>query len=97
MKYISSALSCLILLTSLQAFAQDEVLIPENFYLDKGDKLTLHLISANQFIKQEELGFDPSKSESFMNYTGSKKSLRHSLLRQETQSLRCSLKRKAST
>src|ERR1700756_3762522 len=73
MKYISAIILSLFLLTGLQALAQDQILIPENFYLHKGDKLTLHLISAAQFNKQDELGFDPAKSESFMNYAGSKK------------------------
>jgi len=73
MKYISIVIFCLFVLTGFNATAQDEILIPENFYLHKGDKLNLHLISANQFVKQDELGFDPAKSESFANYAVAKK------------------------
>ena len=58
MKYLYAASLFLFTLISLQASAQDNILIPENFYLHKGDKLTMHLISANQFIKQDELGFN---------------------------------------
>ncbi len=53
--------------------AQDNVLVPENFYLHKGGTLVLHQISANQFLKQDELGFDPSKLEKFILRFGSGK------------------------
>jgi uncharacterized GH25 family protein len=76
MKYTFTALCCFFLLIGLQASAQDDILLPENFYVHKGDKLTLHLISANQFVKQDELGFDPSKFESFALYAGSRKDAR---------------------
>ena len=48
-------------------------MLPENFYLQKGDALNLHLINANQFIKQDELKYEASKTEKFMLYAGSKK------------------------
>ncbi|MEO6851830.1 MAG: DUF4198 domain-containing protein, partial [Mucilaginibacter sp.] len=48
-------------------------LLPENFILHKGDKLAVHLIRANQFIKQTELKYEASKTAKFMAYTGSKR------------------------
>ena len=74
MKYIYSFIFCLFLLTTIAASAKDYVLVPENFYLHQGDKLAMHLISANQFTKQDELGFDPAKMEKFVLSAGSKKS-----------------------
>ncbi len=76
MKYTFTALCCLLLLIGLQASAQDDILLPEHFHVHKGEKLTLRLISANQFIRQDDLGFDPSKFESFSLYAGSKKDAR---------------------
>lgn len=73
MKYIYPFIFCLFLMTTIEATAQDYVLVPENFYLHQGDKLTMHLISANQFAKQDELGFDPAKMEKFVLSAGSKK------------------------
>ena len=73
MKYIYLSFLGLFFLIGSQAGAQDQVLVPENFYLHKGDVLNLHLISANQFLKQDELGFDPAKSEKFILHFGSKK------------------------
>jgi uncharacterized GH25 family protein len=59
-------------LIAAKASAQDYVLLPENFYLHKGDKVNMHLINANQFIKQDELGFSTSKVEKFTMGTGKK-------------------------
>jgi hypothetical protein len=64
---------CLFLLTSVRVSAQDYILLPENFYLHKDDKLNLHLITATQFVKQDELKFETSKTAKFMLEAGSKK------------------------
>lgn len=65
--------ACLFLLTSIQACAQDYILLPENFFLHKGDNLGLHLITGNQFVKQDELKYEASKIAQFNIYVGSKR------------------------
>ncbi len=64
---------CFFFLALFKVNAQDYVLMPENFFSHKGDKLNLHLITANQFIKQDELRYDASKTSKFMAYVGSKR------------------------
>jgi uncharacterized GH25 family protein len=71
MKRIYLFLPFLLLVVS-KVSAQDYVLLPENFYLHKGDKVNMHLISANQFIKQDELGFGTSKVLKFTLGSGKK-------------------------
>ena len=61
MKSIYFYLLGLFFFIALKASAQDYILIPENFYLHKGDELKIHQVNASQFIKEGELGFDPSK------------------------------------
>ncbi len=73
MKRTYLALSCLLLLSVLKAGAQDYVLLPENFFSHKGDKLNLHLISASQFIKQDEIKYETAKAAKFVLYAGKKK------------------------
>jgi len=57
----------------LAATTHDYFLLPENFFLHKGDKLNLHLISGDQFAKQAEIGYESKKTATFMLYQGSKK------------------------
>ena len=57
----------------LAATTHDFFLLPENFFMHKGDKLNLHLLGGDQFIKQEEIGYQPKKTTTFMLYQGSKK------------------------
>src|ERR1700730_3789851 len=73
MKRTYTLILCLFILTTLKAVAQDYVLLPENFFLQKGDKLDLHLITTNQLIKQDELNYESSKTAKFIDYAGSKK------------------------
>lgn len=58
---------------ALAATTHDYFLLPENFFLHKGDKLDLHLLAGDQFIKQEEVGYQSKKTASFMLCQGSKK------------------------
>jgi uncharacterized GH25 family protein len=58
---------------ALAATTHDYFLMPENFFLHKGDKLALHLIGGEQFVKQEELHYQSAKTVGFMLYQGSKK------------------------
>jgi hypothetical protein len=57
----------------IAATTHDYFLLPENFFLHKGDKLSLHLVEGDLFIKQAEIGYEPAKTTKFMLYDGSKK------------------------
>lgn len=73
MKRVRLFISILLLLGAFKANAQDYVLLPENFFLHKGDKLNLHIITANQFIKQDEVDYETVKPSKFILHAGSKK------------------------
>ncbi|HTE01695.1 MAG TPA: DUF4198 domain-containing protein [Mucilaginibacter sp.] len=73
MKRIYLLVTVLFLLVAFKASAQDYVLLPENFFLHKGDKLNLHIITANQFIKQDEVKYETIKPSKFILSAGSKK------------------------
>ena len=55
------------------AATHDYFLLPENFFIHKGDKLNLHLLAGDQFVKQEEIGYEPAKTDVFAIYEGSKR------------------------
>lgn len=57
----------------LTAFAPDSFLMPESFYVKKGDKLNIHLISGDDFSQQEEGKYIAAKTAKFSLYEGSKK------------------------
>jgi uncharacterized GH25 family protein len=57
----------------LAATTHDFFLLPEFFFMHKGNKLNLHLLSGDSFIKDAEIGYQPSKTTRFMLYNGSKK------------------------
>jgi uncharacterized GH25 family protein len=57
----------------LAATAHDLFLLPEFFFMHKGDKINVHLVEGDQFIKQAEMGYQHSKTTKFMLYDGSKK------------------------
>lgn len=59
--------------TALLAFAPDTFLLPEGFYLHKGDQLNLHLLTGSSFVKEGESGYSSSKTLKFNLYEGSKK------------------------
>ena len=73
MKLIHFLLSFLISATAFTASAQDEVLLPEKFILNKGENLKVHLITARQFMQESELKYQPSQTDKFTLYEGSKK------------------------
>jgi hypothetical protein len=52
------------------AATHDYFLLPENFFLHKGDKLNLHLVEGDLFIKQNEVAYQPAKTTKFMLYDG---------------------------
>jgi uncharacterized GH25 family protein len=57
----------------IAATTHDYFLLPENFFMHKGDKLNLHLIGGDEFTKKEEVKYEPGKTSSFTLYNGSKK------------------------
>ena len=66
----------LIILTAivgLAAATHDMFLLPEFFFMHKGDKLNLHLLMGDSFVKDAEYVYQPSKTTRFMLYNGSKK------------------------
>ncbi|MDB4901174.1 MAG: hypothetical protein JWQ63_455 [Mucilaginibacter sp.] len=73
MKYLSLFILILSAAIGLAAGTHDFFLLPENFFLHKGDKLNLHLLAGDMFTKQEEIKYEPAKTTKFMLYEGSKK------------------------
>jgi uncharacterized GH25 family protein len=57
----------------LAATTHDYFLMPENFFLHKGDNLNLHLIEGDFFIKQNEVSYQAAKINSCVLYSGKKK------------------------
>ena len=57
----------------LAATTHDYFLLPENFFLHKGDKLNLHMVEGDVFAKQNEVGPQTAKIISFLLYSGKKK------------------------
>jgi hypothetical protein len=74
MKKLYIILFVVFAVSGLTAFAPDGFLLPESFYLHKGDKLDLHLLTGDDFSKQDEIAYSASKTLKFNIYDGSKKS-----------------------
>ncbi len=72
-KYLPLFLLILGAVFAIAAVTHDYFLMPEAFFLHKGDKLNLHLLGGEQFVKSEEIPFQPAKTTLFMLYQGSKK------------------------
>ena len=60
-------------LAGIAATTHDYFLVPESFFLHKGDKLNLHLLTGDSFTKQGEIKYQPEKTTRFMLYEGSKR------------------------
>ncbi|AMR30882.1 hypothetical protein A0256_05315 [Mucilaginibacter sp. PAMC 26640] len=56
----------------LTAFAPDSFLLPESFYLHKGDKMSVHLLSGDNLNKEDESRYNSKKTTKFNIYEGSK-------------------------
>jgi uncharacterized GH25 family protein len=56
----------------IAATTHDYFLMPENFFLHKGDKLDLHLLMGDAFTKQDEIKYQSAKTARFMLYNGKK-------------------------
>jgi uncharacterized GH25 family protein len=72
MKRIGFLLLMVLLLIGFAASSQDYFLLPGNFYMKKGDKLNLHLLSGNEFVKDGEYKYESGKISKFMLYEGKK-------------------------
>jgi len=73
MKHTRLLLLVLLSFVGLAAATHDYFLMPENFFIHKGDKLDLHLVEGDLFVKQNELSYQPAKTTKFMLFAGSKK------------------------
>ena len=57
----------------LLAFAPDAFLLPDSFYLHKGEQLNLHVLTGSNFVKEGENKYSSAKTVNFNLYEGSKK------------------------
>ncbi|WP_374948930.1 DUF4198 domain-containing protein [Mucilaginibacter sp.] len=73
MKHNVAKIFLMISAVALFAFAPDTFLLPESFYLHKGEKLNLHLLTGTNFAKEGEAGYSAAKTIKFNIYEGSKK------------------------
>ncbi|MBB5396818.1 DUF4198 domain-containing protein [Mucilaginibacter sp. AK015] len=73
MKHFYVKLLIMLSFFGLVAFIPDHFLMPENFYLHKGDKFNLHLLTGENLIKEREVPYTTSQTTKFMIYEGSKK------------------------
>jgi len=65
----------IILIGAIMAISatHDFFLLPESFFFHKGDKLNLHMVEGDQFVKQAEIGFHAGKVLSVTLLSGKKK------------------------
>ena len=73
MKSIRLLLSIILASAGFIAHAQNYYLIPEKFFLQKGDKLDMHIIATDDFTKQTDVKFQQSNTQSVFMYEGKKK------------------------
>jgi uncharacterized GH25 family protein len=73
MKRIYQTLLAALAVVVLASATHDFFILPETFFLHKGDKLNLHLLEGDQFMKQDEIGYPAAKLSSFVLYEGKKK------------------------
>jgi uncharacterized GH25 family protein len=66
--------SILMVMAGFAAHAQSYYLMPEKFYLQKGDKLNMHVMStSDDFTKQSDVKYQAAKTGDFSLYQGKKK------------------------
>jgi hypothetical protein len=73
MKRLRLLLSISLVSFGFVANAQNYFLLPEKFYLQKGDKLPMHIVASDDFTKQTEVKFQQSNTQSVFMYEGKKK------------------------
>ena len=73
MKSTRYFLLLLLVTAGLAAHAQNYYLMPETFYLQKGDKLNVHLMTTEDFTKETDIKYQAAKTAGFFLYEGKKK------------------------
>jgi len=73
MKRFRLLLTITLVFIGFAANAQNYFLLPDKFYLKKGDKLPMHIIATDDFSKQSEVAFQQDKIQSAFMYEGKKK------------------------
>lgn len=73
MKRLPFFILVLVAFLSIAATTHDFFLLPEFFFMHKGDNINLHLIEGDQFVKQNEIKYQHRKTTKFMVYDGTKK------------------------
>ena len=63
----------MLVVIGLTAFTPDHFLLPESFYLHKGDKLNIHSLIGDNFGKEDENRYNSKNTTKFNLYEGSKK------------------------
>lgn len=66
-------LPILLILAGFSAHAQNYALLPENFFMQKGEKLNVHLILGEQFSKDEEVEYNAAETGKFQLFEEKKK------------------------
>jgi len=66
---------CLLLVIALVARSSDYYLIPNNFFLHKGEKLILRLLSGDYFENEKTVHYQPAATEKLVLHTGPKNTI----------------------
>ncbi|MBW4891093.1 DUF4198 domain-containing protein [Mucilaginibacter sp. HMF5004] len=64
---------CLLFAVGLISWSNDYILVPENFFMHKGDSLNVHLFSSELFESPKEVKYEQATTEKFALYDGGKK------------------------
>jgi len=73
MKHFGVKILIIFAMIGLVAFAPDYYLLPGSFYLHKGAKLNVHLLTGDNINKDQESGYSTAETSTFNVYEGSKK------------------------
>lgn len=72
MKHLYLRIALLFVFFVLMAFVPDHFLMPEHFFLKKGDTLSLHLLLGENLSKDSEVPYAPKQTTKLMVYEGKK-------------------------
>ncbi len=64
---------CLLFVVGLISWSNDYILVPENFFMHKGDNLNVRLFTAEQFDRAKEVKYEQATTEKFDLYDNGKK------------------------
>jgi len=73
MKITRTFLLLLFVIPAFTAHAQSYFLVPENFYLQKSEKVNVRLLQSDDFTKETDFKYQPAKTAKFVLYQGNKK------------------------